>query len=85
MKNNFDVKMASSCVERHSCGTEQPIWLKGIAIENGRRSKMACFSKKLNCSQNCSVLTAKVFAIPLEAVIYTNKLFIYLHLKKHDA
>lgn len=29
MKNNFDVQMASSCVERHSCGTEQPIWLKG--------------------------------------------------------
>lgn len=32
MKSNVDVKMASSCVERHSCGTEQPIWLKGIAI-----------------------------------------------------
>lgn len=32
MKNNVDVKMASSCVDRHSCGTEQPIWLKGIAV-----------------------------------------------------
>ncbi|XP_011415313.3 uromodulin [Magallana gigas] len=29
MKNSIDVKMASSCVERHSCGTEEPIWLKG--------------------------------------------------------
>lgn len=30
MKNSIDVKMASSCVERYSCGTEEPIWLKGI-------------------------------------------------------
>ena len=24
-----DVKMATSCVERDSCGTEAPIWLNG--------------------------------------------------------
>lgn len=29
MSGSTDVKMATSCVERDSCGTEAPIWLNG--------------------------------------------------------
>lgn len=29
MMGSADVKMATSCVERDSCGTESPIWLNG--------------------------------------------------------
>nr|XP_022298867.1 uncharacterized protein LOC111107801 isoform X1 [Crassostrea virginica] len=67
MMGSADVKMATSCVERDSCGTESPIWLNGLepsladktvdmkaCVNFGRTSMCSCDEEIDIQVRNCS-------------------------------